>query len=175
VNANELSPARRVVLLGLLSASAIAMHLAEAPLPRPLPWMKLGLANSTTLAALLLLGLPSALLVILVRQLAANLLLGTLGSPAFLLGLVGATVAGVAMASCLALAPKQMGLVSISALGALASNFGQLVTASILLGHGAIWVQLPLMMTVSIPSGLLVGFLTWSMLSRVPKELIPCD
>ena len=47
---------RKLTRLGLLTAMALILFLVEATLPRPLPWMKLGLGNAAVLAALLLFG-----------------------------------------------------------------------------------------------------------------------
>jgi len=52
---------RRLTRLGLLTAMALVLFLVEAALPRPLPWMKLGLGNAAVLAALLLFGAGPAL------------------------------------------------------------------------------------------------------------------
>ena len=147
------------------------MQVVEAPLPRLLPWLKPGLANSTTLVALLLFGLPSALLLVLVRQVAANLLMGTFLAPSFFLGWVGASVAGITMALALYIGRQQLGLVSISAIGALSSNLGQLVTAAYILDHYGVWYQLPLMMGASVPAGILIGLLSALLLQHLPKEM----
>ncbi len=148
------------------------MQVVEAPLPRPLPWLKPGLANSTTLVALLLFGLPSALLLVLVRQVAANLLLGTFLAPSFFLGWIGATVAGLAMSVTLRFGKNHLGLISVSAIGALASNLGQLLTAAAILSHSGVWYQLPFMMGASVPAGILIGLLTALLLTHLPKDLV---
>ena len=161
----------RTALLGVLAAAAIAMQVLEAPLPRPLPWLKPGLANSTTIVALLLFGLPSALLLILVRQISANLLLGSLLSPSFLIGLMGSATAGVVMSITLKAGRQRLGLVSISVLGALSNNLAQLLVVSSILEHSAVWYQLPFMMFASIPSGILIGLLSSLILARIPPGL----
>ncbi|HNW35492.1 MAG TPA: hypothetical protein PKM25_11205, partial [Candidatus Ozemobacteraceae bacterium] len=44
---------QRVVLLGVLTAAASAVQIAEAPIPRLLPWLKPGLANALVLFSLI--------------------------------------------------------------------------------------------------------------------------
>jgi len=147
------------------------MQLLEAPLPRPLPWLKPGLANSVTLAVIILFGLRKAMLVILVRQMAANLLMGTLLGPSFLLGLSGSTGAALAMYLVFhSKAVKYVGLISISAAGAIASNLCQLAVAAKILGNMYIWYQLPFMLLASVPAGILVGYLTYMLLTQVPAS-----
>jgi len=167
------TPLTRLTALGVLAASAVAMQLIEAPLPRPLPWLKPGLATSTTPAAPVLFGLPSALLLVVVRQVAAILLMGTLLSHVFLLGLVGAEAAALTMHAVLRAGRERLGLVSVSAAGALANNLAQLATAAWLLGTAAVWYQLPLLMAAAVPSGLLIGLLTSLLLTRFPDAMVP--
>ena len=81
---------RRVSLLGVLMALALALHVLEAQIPAPLPWVKPGLANLMTLVALLTLGWRSALLVTFLRVLIGSLLVGSFLGPGFLLSLAGA-------------------------------------------------------------------------------------
>ena len=133
--------------MGLLCTAAIIMQILEAPIPRPLPWLKPGMANSVTLAALVLFDLKSTLLIVVTRQVCANLLTGTLLGPTFFLGL-GGSLGATAMMYILYKSPvsKYIGLISISAAGAVASNLSQLLIASFILGNIYIWYQLPFML-----------------------------
>jgi len=145
------------------------MQLIEAPLPRPLPWLKPGLANSVTLAVIILYGLRKSLLVILVRQISANLLTGTLLGPSFIMGIAGSTGAAIAMYLMLSSKiSRHIGLVSVSASGAVVSNLCQLTVASQILGTVYIWYQLPLMIFAAIPAGIIVGYLTSTLLNHIP-------
>ena len=56
---------RRASFLGVLVALALALHLLEAQIPSPLPWVRPGLANLMALIALLTLGWKAGLLVTL--------------------------------------------------------------------------------------------------------------
>ncbi len=146
------------------------MQLIEAPLPRPLPWLKPGLANSVTLSVLLIFGFRKALMVILVRQVSAHLLMGTLLGPSFALGMAGSAGSAIGMYLILnTIGTKNIGLVSISASGAVASNLTQLAMATYILGNTKIWYQLPLMLLASIPAGILVGYLTSIFLKQIKR------
>jgi heptaprenyl diphosphate synthase len=151
------------------------MQLLEAPLPRPLPWLKPGLANSVTLAVIIIYGFRKTLLVILVRQVCAHLLMGTLLGPSFILGMAGSTGAAIAMYLTLrSRTSLYIGLISISAAGAVSSNLCQLAVAAEILGNMYIWYQLPFMLLASVPSGIAVGFLTSGIFSQLFKSnLLP--
>ena len=71
--------ARATARLALLAAIAAVLQIAEGLIPRPLPWLRLGLANGVTLLALHRLGFGSACAVTIVRILLGALTLGTLG------------------------------------------------------------------------------------------------
>lgn len=162
------SRVHRVTTLALLAAYATALHLLEAPLPRILPWAKPGLANSAALLTLLLYGLREALLVSAVRVVLSGLLLGHLLTPGWWMGAAGALGAPVVMAWTLRAAPP-LGLVSVSAAGAVASNALQLAVASALLvEHAALLASLPLLVTTALPAGAVVALLTHGAASRLP-------
>jgi heptaprenyl diphosphate synthase len=136
-------------MLGVLVSLAVALHLAEAQIPTPLPWVRLGLANLVTLLALFELGWRDALLVAVLRVLVGSLLLGGFLGPAFLLALAGA-VASVAV-----MAPMRRGAwllwspLAVSVAGAVAHGCAQLLVLSWLLLRTrealllAPWVLLP--------------------------------
>ena len=61
---------RKIVLLGILIALALALHVAERMLPLPIlpvPGVKLGLANIVTLTAIFILPLPQLTLLVIGR------------------------------------------------------------------------------------------------------------
>lgn len=165
---------RRITLVALLAAAASSLQILEAPLPRVLPWAKLGLANGATLFALIVLGPLEACWVVVLRQLLAGLILGHLMAPAFWMGLAGATAGGLAMALALWTGRRHLGLFAISIFGALANNLAQLAVAhGLLVRHGAVWWNLPPMLLASIPAGALVAWLTQLALRHLPQDLRP--
>jgi heptaprenyl diphosphate synthase len=73
---------RRISLLGLLVALALALHVLEAQIPAPLPWVKPGLSNVMTLVALLSLGWRAAVLMTALRVLIRRCSSGASSAPA---------------------------------------------------------------------------------------------
>lgn len=158
---------RRVSLLGVIVALALALHLLEAQIPSPLPWVKPGLANLMTLIALLTLGLRAALLVTLLRVCLGSLLLGGFLGPTFALSLGGGLASALAMA---ALAPGAWRLwspLSMSAVGAVAHGGAQVVVLAGVLLHTADlpWL-LPWVLVPSLVAGVITGLLANVVLLR---------
>ena len=86
VDPAKLTQARRQVFLAMFIAIAVTLHVLETLLPTPVPWLRLGLANIMTLAALYLYGARAAWTVSLARVGVGALLLGRLFQPGLLAG-----------------------------------------------------------------------------------------
>ncbi len=157
---------RTYTTLAILVASAMALQVLESPLPRILPWLKLGLANSLTLYALFRLGFMHSLTVAGLRTLLGAIILGSFLTPIFYMSFVGALVAALIMGvvKCLF---KSATIEIISICGALANNFAQLGVLQIMFAENLnIWFYIALMIWVAIPSGYVVSKITKEMLRR---------
>src|SRR4030095_9788496 len=67
--------ARSAARFGLLIALAVTLQIAESLIPRPIPWLRLGLANAVTLLVLVRAGFRAALAVTAIRIVLSGLLL----------------------------------------------------------------------------------------------------
>lgn len=147
-----------------LAALAITIQVAEAALPSPVPGVKPGLANVITLVVLYRLGWSAAAQVALLRVLGASLLLGTFGSPAFVLSLSGALAAVASMALTVRL--PATGPVGIGAVAAMAHMGAQFVVAwTWLLPVPGLVTLLPVLLSFSLAFGILSGMITVKLLS----------
>ncbi len=72
---------KRMVYISMLVSLSIVLHTVEAMIPLPSPWIKLGLANSISLIAIVLLGIKEALMITFLRVIVGSLIFGTLLSP----------------------------------------------------------------------------------------------
>lgn len=128
-----------------LAAYAIALHLAEAVLPSPLPGVKPGIANIVTLYVLYCHGMAAAVWVTLLRVFAAGLLFGNFLSPTFVLSLSGA-LASLAMLSLVRHLPQRgFGPVTHSICAAFAHIGGQLLVVRLwLIPHAGLAWLVPL-------------------------------
>lgn len=156
--------AQEVARLGMLLALATALHTFEAQLPAlPIPGAKVGLANVVSLLTLYAFGLREALLIVLLRQIAGSLFMGTFLSPAFFFGLAGGLLSVVAMQTVRWVMPKASP-VTTSLIGAAAHNTGQLVVAWWLTEQAAVFFYLPYLLWFAVPAGAFVGRLMESLL-----------
>jgi heptaprenyl diphosphate synthase len=108
---------------------AVALGSLEGMLPRPVPFLKLGLANVAVVYALVRTGAAGAAMVTGLRVAGAGLVTGTLATPTFALSVSGALLSLLVMAPLALLRPRMVSVVGISAAGGAASMAGQLAAA----------------------------------------------
>ncbi|MDH3453498.1 MAG: Gx transporter family protein [Desulfuromonadales bacterium] len=171
VDPAALARARRQVFLALFIAIAVTLHVLEALLPSPVPWLRLGLANIMTLAALYLFDGRAAWAVSLARVGVGALLLGRLFSPGFWLAAAGAIVATSAMIIVYRVAGRRLSPIGISAIGAAGHALGQILAARLLvIQHAAIWQIFPLFLLFTVFSGILTGWLAAGLLEQLKQH-----
>ncbi|MBI2502086.1 MAG: Gx transporter family protein [Candidatus Latescibacteria bacterium] len=163
----NLGSPRQLAHLGLFSSAAIALFVFEQLVPRPLPWMRLGLGNVAVLLALLAQGPAAALAVQLTKWLVGSLLTGALGGPAFVIG----GSAGLASWAAMALAHRWTGRLfsplGLSLIGAAAHQTVQLGTAGLYIHQLGLFSLLPLSLLSALTSGAAIGLLAWWVLEKV--------
>lgn len=158
---------RRASFLGVLVALALALHLLEAQIPSPLPWVRPGLANLMTLIALLTSGWQAGLLVMLLRVIIGALLLGGFLSPMFALSFSGGLASTLVMAVMARGVWRVWSPIAVSATGAVAHGGAQvLVLAVLLLRVGDLQWLLPWVLVPSLISGIATGLLANLVLLR---------
>jgi len=144
-----------VTHLALLVAGGAALSLLEGSLPRPLPWMKIGLANVATILALYLYGARPAFSVAVLRVLLGGVFLGF--GPGFVLSAGG----GIAAWGVMALVKETLGstfsVVGVSIWGALTHNLTQLFLAHLLVRTAAVWALLPAFLWAAGVTGTITG------------------
>ena len=155
---------KTLTILALLAAAAVALRFAEGLLPVTIaPGLKPGLANSVTLICLYLFPLRQTALYLAVRVMLTALLFTGLFTPAFCIGTTGAVLSLAVMYA--AKRSNVFSLPGVSVAGACAHNLGQLIAAACLLMQSTALVSLlPFLIALSIPFGLLTGFLAQRLL-----------
>ncbi|MFQ5905666.1 MAG: Gx transporter family protein [bacterium] len=166
---------RDIARLSLLIALALALYTLESLLPRPLPWLRLGLSNALVLAALLIYGLRLALVVSVSRTLLGSLLIGSFLGPGFVLSISAGVVSCVAMGTASFLGRKALGTTGISVFGALAHNFTQLGLAYLLfIRRLEIFMLTPLFLLLSVGTGIVTGVAAHFLCQRAGSALCHC-
>lgn len=148
-----------------LAAFAIALHLAEAVLPSPLPGVKPGIANIVTLYVLHRYDFATAAWVSLLRVFAASLLFGNFLSPTFVLSLTGALASLGTLGLAIKLPNRHFGPISHSILAAFAHIAGQLLIARLwLIPHAGLAYLVPVFAAAALFFGTVNGLIAAKLL-----------
>ena len=156
---------KKITRLALLTAIALTIFLVEAQIPAlaPIPGIKLGLANIVTVFTVYALGSKDGCLV-----LAARIFLGAVFAGNFstiLYSAAGGVCAiGVTIALRKILTKKQLWVAGC--LGAIAHSVGQMAMAIALTGTVSLAVYLPVMIVISILTGLFTGLCAQFLVNR---------
>jgi len=120
------------------------------------PGIKLGLANIATLVVIFTIGRKEGAIVALLRIFLVGLIYSGLFSPSFLISLGGGIFALIIM---LALKNSKLSIFTISVLASLSHMVGQIAIAILVVQTTTLLYYLPYMMIISVPTGLVTGYL----------------
>lgn len=154
----------------MLVAAGILMQLIESffPVVMVIPGYKIGLANIAGLFALYAFGIKEMLLVTFLRVFLASLASGTLFSIPFLLSVSGCTLSCLAMA--LTKKSRLFTIYGVSVAGAASHTFGQVLAITLLYQQFLFQALLPVLIALSVISGLCIAYLTQILLDRIPRS-----
>ncbi|KAJ52778.1 heptaprenyl diphosphate synthase [Clostridium tetanomorphum] len=161
---------KKLVFLSLLVSIALIIYIVEAQLPvlvSGVPGIKLGLANSISLFALIMLGSKEALLIMLLRTTLGSFLGGTMSS--FLYSIAGGLLSNLVMILLYKKFSHNLSLWSISVCGAIFHNIGQLLVAALVIQDFRIYLYLPVLMIASIITGYFIGVGTNYLYKHIEK------
>jgi len=162
-------------IFAILVALGASIQIVESVIPRPLPWLRVGLANVITLIALYRYGWRMAIGVSTLRTVIGSLFLGTLGSPTFFLSFGGATISCIAMSimpHSRSQNPTPFGLTGVSVTGAVTHNLVQLVLAWVLfIKHGGILWLTPVLIVAGVITGVITAQIAGYVLKRLFNRL----
>jgi heptaprenyl diphosphate synthase len=160
--------ARKMVRIALLVAMGLALFVFETAVPRPLPWLRLGLANSATLLALFLLGVKEAFVVALVRSVLGSFIVGGLFNPSFVFSFCGGLASVSVMAIVFSYFRGIFSVVGISIWGAFVHNIVQLTMAMFLFVHRwELLLLLPYFVFSTVATGFFTGILIFFLFKRI--------
>ena len=149
---------KKLTLLALLSAIALTIFMIEAqiPSPVPIPGVKLGLANIVTVFTVFVLGPKEGAAVLAVRIFLGAVFAGNFST--ILYSAAGGVCAiGVTIALGKILTKKQLWV---------AGSIGQMAMAIALTGTVSLAVYLPVMIVISILTGLFTGLCAQFLVNR---------
>lgn len=149
---------KRITVLAVFLGIGVALHALEALIPfNMLPGMKLGFANIVTVVTLYVFGFSSTLTLAVLRVLMGSLLSGTFMSSSFMLALSGAICASFGMGITINIFKGRISLYSLSIVGSMCHNIGQLCAFMLLVKSSNVIVYFPYLALISIPTGLIIG------------------
>ncbi len=161
---------KKMILLSILVAIALVIYLIEAQIPVLFPGIKLGLANSISLVALLLLGWKEALLIMVLRTILGSIFGGSMS--AFMFSIAGGVLSNIVMILLYKYFKNSLSIPIISVCGSVFHNVGQLMVAAFIVNDLKIYIYLPLLLVSAIVTGYFVGILASTLKSRLEKILI---
>jgi len=147
-----------MVLLSILISQALVLHVIERaiPVPVPVPGVKLGLANIISLITIILFGYKEAIVVVTIRTLLGSLFGGGLSS--FMYSLAGGLLSTSVMALMYLKYKNMFSIPTISTVGAVFHNIGQIGVASLVISNIHLFYYLPVLLVSGVITGIIIGF-----------------
>ena len=146
--------------LAMLGALCFFLSALEYLIPKPLPFMRIGLANMPLLLALNVLGVRDFFVLVVLKIAGQGLIGGTFLSFVFLFSIVGTFASAAVMYALGALPGKlRFGFVGISCAGAMVSNTAQLLVARHLLFGAAARYLAPPFLAAGFVAGVALGII----------------
>lgn len=147
------------IILAMYTALAVTIYIIENLIPKPLPFLKFGLANTVVLVLFWEKDYFAGFIIILAKSILGGFFSGLLLSPMTLIS-IGA---GLSAYLSMLMARKSginFSIIGISITGAVIHNVAQLAIVKwLLIKSGAVWKLLPLMMVLGILTGIVTGYL----------------
>ncbi|WP_020615468.1 Gx transporter family protein [Paenibacillus daejeonensis] len=154
---NDPQGLRRLTMVAIFASLAVVLGIVESMIPFAvaIPGAKLGLGNIVVVVALLFFGGKDTIMLIVVKTLLTAFILGSFST--FLFSIMGALASFLVMLAMMKLGSGSFSLISISIVGGIFHNLGQLTAASWVLGTFKIYYYLPFLLVAGIATGLFVG------------------
>jgi heptaprenyl diphosphate synthase len=138
-----------------------ALFVLESLIPLPLPFLKVGLANISTVLTLIVSGPADAVIVVFLRVLVGSFITGSFFGPAFILAMSAGIVSAAVMGGIRVMAGRAFGPVGLSVAGSSAHVSTQIVIVGLLYVRNAAVIHLlPVLLVTALIGGLIVGVVT---------------
>lgn len=156
---------KKLTAMALLTAIALTIFMVEAQIPPvvPLPGVKLGLSNIVTVFAVFAMGPKEAAAILFCRIFLGSIFAGNFSSILYSAS-GGALAILVTILLRRVLTHKQLWVAG--SLGAVAHSVGQMAMAVLMTGTPAIAVYLPMLVAISIVTGLFTGLCAQFLVNR---------
>ena len=161
---------KKIAMLGILAGLGLIAFMLESLIPLPfLPGAKLGFANIFSLFALLLYGLPEALIVVIVRTVLGSLFAG---NASMLLYSLTAGLVSTCVSRLLLCAVPHISFLCVSVAGAIVHNLVQLFVYCGLTGTMLLFAYSPYLCLMGAGAGVVVGLVVTFLCKALPARVI---
>ena len=155
---NHLTPETRKTI-AILGAFCLFLSTIEYMIPKPMPFMRIGIANLPLMLAVDIFPLSTFLILIAVKVLGQALITGTLFSYIFLFSLAGTFISALFMYGLRRFAGRdRISFVGVGVTGAMTSNISQLCLAWLFIFGNSVWYITPVFLATGIITGVALGF-----------------
>ena len=146
---------RQITTMGMLVALAMVLGFVETLIPINLgiPGMKLGLANIVVVIALFLFDVKTAVVVSILRIILIAMTFGNMSMMFY--SIAGASLSLLSMIAVSKI--KSFSLISVSIVGGIMHNVGQIICAAFVVRTNGVFTYLPVLIIAGLVSGALVG------------------
>ena len=143
--------------LALLGAFCLFLSAVEYMIPKPLPFLRIGLANLPLMLAIDIFPLPSFLILVCIKIIGQAIITGTLVSYIFLFSLSGTFLSAVIMFFLRRLFKNRITYVGIGTSGAMVSSLSQLALARVFIFGESVRYIAPPFLAAGLITGILLG------------------
>lgn len=163
---------KKFTRLTMLLALSVVLNIIESFIPLfngNIPGLKLGLANIIILIVLYMFSFKDALYVSLLRILLVGILRTGLFSMTFFFSLGGAFFS---LCSMFLAKKTKLSIIGVSIVGSIFHSIGQILVAILIIKNMYIIYYVPWLLLFSIPTGILVGFTSKTILNNLENRKI---
>lgn len=163
---------KKFTRLTMLLALSVVLNIIESFIPLfngNIPGLKLGLANIIVLIVLYMFSFKDALYVSLLRILLVGILRTGLFSMTFFFSLGGAFFS---LCSMFLAKKTKLSIIGVSIVGSIFHSIGQILVAILIIKNMYIIYYVPWLLLFSIPTGILVGFTSKTILNNLENRKI---
>ena len=143
--------------LALLGALCLFLSTIEFMIPKPMPFMRIGIANLPLMLALDIFPFPVFLVLIGIKVVGQALVTGTMFSYIFLFSLVGTMLAAVSMYGLRRSLGGRVSFIGVGTLGAMMSNIAQMALAWVFLFGNTVRFIAPPFFAAGLITGVTLG------------------
>ena len=153
----------KIAIMAAFIALSSALYAIETFIPKPFPFIRVGLANIIVLFVIIQFGFMEGLILGVSKSIIGSIITGSLLSPSFILSISGSFVAVLLMYAIWK--THLFGIIGLSVLGSVGNIITQLLIVSLLFtGIPSAKYLFPLLVIVGTINGIITGFFTFYLL-----------